>query len=117
MKTSLEIFSHNLRNRLDAQRKTQSDLSRHLKVSAVSVSRWVNGVSMPRADMLDRICQYLNCTAEDLMTDHSKPVPMLPQDIIAEEIENDPKLMRIMFLCIKMTEEEKDKLIERLSRK
>lgn len=116
MKTSLEIFSHNLRNQLEAKRRTQSDLSRHLKVSAVSVSRWVNGVSMPRADMLDRICQYLNCTAEDLMADHTKTVELLPHDIIADEIESDPKLMRIMFLCMKMSDAEKDALIERLSK-
>ena len=117
MKTALEIFSHNLRNQLELKRKSQSDLSRHLKVSAVSASRWVNGVSMPRADMLDRICQYLNCTAEDLMTDHTKVAVMLPQDIIAEEIESDPKLMRIMFYCMKMSEDEKDTLIERLASK
>lgn len=117
MKTSLEIFSHNLRNKLDEKRKTQSDLSRHLKVSAVSVSRWVNGTSMPRAEMLDRICRYLNCTPEDLMTDHTKTVVMLPQDILAEEIENNPRLMRLMFYFMKLSDEELDKEIERISRK
>ena len=116
MKTSVEIFSHHLRNQLEAKRRTQSDLSRHLKVSAVSVSRWVNGVSKPRADMLDRICQYLNCTAEDLMTDHTKTVVMLPQDIIAEEIENNPRLMRLMFHFMKMSDKELDKEIERISK-
>lgn len=117
MKTSLEIFSHNLRNQLDAKRKTQSDLSRHLKVSAVSVSRWVNGTSMPRADMLDKICRYLNCSPEDLMTDHTKVATLMPQDIIAEEIENNPRLMRLMFFFMKMSDEELDEEIERISRK
>ena len=117
MKTSYEIFSRNLRNQLDLKRKNQSDLARHLGVSAVAVSRWVRGESMPRPNMLDRICVFLNCTAEDLMTDHTKTVVMLPQDIIAEEIENDPRLMRIMFYCMKMTDAEKDKLIERLAEK
>lgn len=117
MKTSQEIFSLNLTNLLIAKNKTQAQLAKYLDTTPTTVSKWVNGKAMPRAKMLDSICRFLVCTQEDLMTDHSKPVPMLPQDIIAEEIENDPKLMRIMFLCIKMTEEEKDKLIERLSRK
>ena len=117
MTNSKEIFGRNLRNKLDAKRKNQNDLARYLNVTPTAVSRWVNGEAMPRANMLDRICFYLVCTPEDLMTDHSKTVVMLPQDIIAEEIENDPRLMRIMFYCMKMTEAEKDKLIERLAEK
>lgn len=117
MKTSREIFATNLRNKLDAKQKKQSDLARFLGVSAVAVSRWVNGDAMPRAEMIDGICRFLVCTPEDLMTDHSKTVVMLPQDIIAEEIENDPRLMRIMFYCMKMTDAEKDTLIERLAGK
>lgn len=117
MTNSKEIFGRNLRNKLDAKRKNQNDLARYLNVTPTAVSRWVNGEAMPRANMLDRICFYLNCTAEDLMTDHTKTVVMLPQDIIAEEIENDPRLMRIMFYCMKMSDAEKDKLIERLAEK
>lgn len=117
MTNSKEIFGRNLRNKLDAKRKNQNDLARYLNVTPTAVSRWVNGEAMPRANMLDRICFYLNCTAEDLMTDHTKVAVMLPQDIIAEEIENDPRLMRIMFYCMKMTDAEKDKLIERLAEK
>lgn len=117
MKKSLEIFSHNLRNKLDAQRKTQADLARYLGCTPVSVSRWANGESMPRPNMLDRICVFLGCTAEDLMTDHSVPVVMLPQDIIADEIENNPRLMRLMFHFMKMSDEQLDKEIERITRK
>lgn len=117
MKSSLEIFSHNLRNHLDAKRKTQSDLARHLGVSTVSVSRWANGEAMPRPAMLDRICTFLNCSQEDLLTDHTKTVVMLPQDIIAEEIENNPRLMRILFYYMKMSNDELDKEIERLAKK
>ena len=117
MKTSYEIFSRNLRNQLELKRKTQSDLARHLGVSAVAVSRWVRGESMPRPNMLDRICVFLNCSAEDLMTDHTKVVVMLPQDILAEEIENNPRLMRLMFYFMKLSDAELDKEIERISRK
>ena len=117
MKTAQEIFSYNLTNMLIAKNRSQSDLARHLKTTPTTVSKWALGKAMPRPNMLDRICVFLNCTAEDLMTDHTKTVVMLPQDIIAEEIENDPRLMRIMFYCMKMTDAEKDKLIERLAGK
>lgn len=117
MKTTQEIFSHNLTNLLIAKNKSQSDLARFLKTTPTTVSKWALGRAMPRPNMLDRICVFLNCTAEDLMTDHTKVAVMLPQDIIAEEIENDPRLMRIMFYCMKMTDAEKDKLIERLAEK
>ena len=42
MKTSLEIFAQNLRDTLEAQRKSQSDLARHTGATTVSVSRWIN---------------------------------------------------------------------------
>ena len=117
MANSKEIFVRNLRNKLDAKRKNQSDLARYLNVTPTAVSRWVNGEAMPRANMLDRICEFLNCTAEDLMTDHTKVAVMLPQDILAEEIENNPRLMRLMFYFMKLSDEELDKEIERISRK
>ena len=117
MTNSKEIFGRNLRNKLDAKHRNQNDLARYLKVTPTAVSRWVNGEAMPRANMLDRICVYLNCTAEDLMTDHTKVAVMLPQDILAEEIENNPRLMRLMFHFMKLSDAELDKEIERISRK
>lgn len=74
MKTTAELFGENLRNQLIVKNKSQADIARYLKVTEASVSRWVNGQSMPRAKMLDRICLFLNCSVEDLTTDHSKPV-------------------------------------------
>lgn len=117
MKTTQEIFSNNLVNMLIAKDKTQSDLARFLKTTPNTVSKWALGKSMPRPKMLDGICRFLVCTQEDLMTDHSKVAVMLPQDILAEEIENNPRLMRLMFYYMKLSDAELDKEIERISRK
>ena len=68
MTNSKEIFGRNLRNKLDAKRKKQSDLARFLGVSAVAVSRWVNGDAMPRAEMIDGICRFLVCMLYMLTT-------------------------------------------------
>lgn len=117
MKTSQEIFSQNLNNMLIAKKKTQSDLARYLDTTPTTVSKWALGKAMPRTKMLDGICRFLVCTQEDLMTDHSKVAVMLPQDILAEEIENNPRLMRLMFYYMKLSDAELDKEIERISRK
>lgn len=111
-KTTAELFGENLRNQLLIKRKTQADISRHLKVTEASVSRWVNGLSVPRANMIDKLCLFLGCSVEDLTTDHSKPVEYAPEDIIAEQLRDNPRLMRLMMYAMKLSNEELDKLIE-----
>jgi hypothetical protein len=49
---------------------------------------------------------------EDLTTDHSKPVEYAPEDIIAEQINENPRLMRLMMYAMKLSDEELDRLIE-----
>ena len=112
MKTTAELFGENLRYKLIEQRKTQADIARYLKVTEASVSRWVNGLSMPRANMIDKLCTFLHCSVEDLTADHSKPIEYAPEDIIAEQINANPRLMRLMMYAMQMSDEELDRLIE-----
>lgn len=112
MKTTTELFGENLRYKLIEQRKNQADIARYLKVTEATVSRWVNGLSMPRSAMIDKLCTFLHCSVEDLTTDHSKPVEYAPEDIIAEQINENPRLMRLMLHAMKLSDAELDKLIE-----
>ena len=112
MKTSTEIFGDNLRNKLFEKRKSQNDLARYLNVTPTAVSRWVKGNAMPRANMVDRICVYLHCTAEDLMTDHTKTVELAPEEVLAEELHERPRLFRLMFIASKMNDDNLDALIQ-----
>lgn len=100
MTSSKEVFGRNLRNRLMDKNKSQNDLARYLKVTATTVSRWANGEALPRAKMIDRICVFLACTPEDLMTDHSKVAVLMPEDVIAEEIHNNPRLFQLFVSAI-----------------
>ena len=50
------------------------------------------------------------------LADNSKTAYLLPEDVLAEELHDNPKLMRLMFYYMKMSEEELDKEIERLSK-
>lgn len=106
MTTSKEIFGRNLRNRLDAKNRSQNDLARFLNVTPTAVSRWVNGEALPRANMIDRICVYLGCSAEDLMTDHTKVAVLAPEDVIAEEIHDNPRLFQLFMVALRATDED-----------
>ena len=112
MRTSTEIFAENLRNMLIARNKKQADLARFTGATSATVTYWCNGQAMPRAKMIDKICLFLHCSVEDLTTDHSKPVEYAPEDIIAERINENPRLMRLMMYAMQMSDESLDKLIE-----
>ena len=112
MRTSTEIFAENLRNMLIAKNKKQADLARFTGATSATVTYWCNGQAMPRAKMIDKICLFLNCTVEDLTTDHNKPVEYAPEDIIAEQIKENPRLMKLFIYAIQMSNEDLDKLIE-----
>lgn len=112
MRTSTEIFAENLRNMLIAKNKKQADLARFTGATPATVTYWCNGQAMPRAKMIDKICVFLNCTVEDLTTDHNKPVEYAPEDIIAEQIKENTRLMKLFIYAIQMSNEDLDKLIE-----
>lgn len=116
MKTSQEIFSENLRNLMDAKNLKQADLARFTGATSATINYWFNGRSMPRSKMLDQICLFLGCSLDDLTTDHNKPVELAPEDIIAEQIRENPRLMRLMLHAMKLSDNELDKLIERIKK-
>ncbi|MBQ1295092.1 MAG: helix-turn-helix transcriptional regulator [Clostridiales bacterium] len=112
MKTSREIFAENLRTKLIERNKKQVDLAKYLGTTKATVTHWVNGENMPRMDAIDKICVFLRCEADDLLKDHSKPVEYAPEDIIAEQINENPRLMRLMLHAMKLSDAELDRLIE-----
>lgn len=114
MRTSTEIFAENLRNLLYLKNKKQADLARYTGATSATVAYWCNGQSMPRAKMLDKICLFLHCSIEDLTTDHNKPVEYAPEDVIAEQLRENPRLMRLRLYAMKLSDAELDKLIEGL---
>ena len=117
MPTSTEIFAKNLGNMLMAKRKTQSDLARHLNVTPTTVSRWTNAESLPRSAMIDRICRYLICDPEDLMTDHSKQSAQAPADLIADAVVTRPLLMQLFLMADKADDDAIYKAIKVLGEK
>lgn len=114
MRTSTEIFAENLRNLLIERNKKQADLARFTGATSATVAYWCNGQSMPRAKMIDKICLFLHCSVEDLTVDRNKPVEYAPEDIMAEQLRDNPRLMRLLFYAMKLSDEQLDNLIEGL---
>ena len=116
MKTSLEIFSYNLRTYLEQKNKTQRQLARALSTTDATVSRWINGEAMPRPAMLDRIAAYLMCGTDDLTRNPAKPIAVLPQDVIADELHENPQLFKLFLVASKATPEQIDACIALLKK-
>lgn len=112
MKTSTEIFAYNLKMQLEKKNKSQSDLARFLKVTPTTVSRWTTAQALPRSAMIDRICNYLGCTPEDLMTDHTQTANLFPEDVIAEAIVERPLLMQLFLMADKASDDAIRKCIQ-----
>ena len=101
-KTMNEIFSYNLRNALYMAGKTQAELAKGVHVTETSVSKWINGSTVPRPNKIEEISRYLRVRKEDLLVDHSKSVMLAPVDILADEMKNRPELYDIFNAILNM---------------
>ena len=63
------IFSVNLNRMLELYDKTKAELAQYLNVSRVAVANWCRGISDPRMDKLDKICDFFGCSRNDLMNE------------------------------------------------
>lgn len=105
MKSTQQIFSENLRSLLEQKNKTQRDLAKFIPTTEATVSRWINGTVMPRYKAIDRTCQFLMCSPEDLMLDRDKTVTLLPEDVVADELRERPLLFRLMIVAMRADDE------------
>lgn len=63
-----EIISRNISRYLDLRGYTQVEFADLMDVSSATVSNWCNGVKVPRMDKLDKICELLHITRNELMS-------------------------------------------------
>nr|WLJ26377.1 MAG: repressor protein CI [Firmicutes phage HS18] len=92
-------FKKNLIYYLNLRQKSQSDLAKAIGVAKTTVSSYVNGVSMPRMDKIDKICDYLNIKRSDLL--ESNP----------DDVEEDKELMLLARDINDLTDEERELII------
>lgn len=112
MKTTSEIFSANLRRLLEDKQKTQRALAKYVGATEATVSRWVNGEVVPRHARLDKVCEFLMCDPKDLLLDGEKAQVLLPEDVLAEELRENPLLFRLMIVAMRASDEDIAKAIK-----
>ena len=65
----LEIFSTNLKRIMAEKGISQNALSIKLGCSNPTVNAWCQGQTMPRRELFEKLCQFLNVTRFDLLSD------------------------------------------------
>ncbi|WP_286080136.1 helix-turn-helix domain-containing protein [Parablautia intestinalis] len=66
------IFTNNLKKLLADNNMTYRELSEKLGVKASSISMWMNGNSLPRMGLLDKLADLFNVSVEYLITNKEK---------------------------------------------
>lgn len=61
------VLAQNLTMLLRLKGISQTELANRLHVDRASVSYWMHGKKVPRADKIDEICKALGCRREDLL--------------------------------------------------
>lgn len=79
-----QTFSDNLKYYMTMRDITQADIARALKVSTSSVSYWVTGQKIPRADRLAALCRLFRIEMSDLLTE-KMPVQSFEQELFYNE--------------------------------
>ena len=66
-----EIFAENLLEIMHRKGISQNGLARMLGLTPAAINKWVRGLSTPRNEKIDKLCQVLNVQRSDLLTDKS----------------------------------------------
>lgn len=91
-------FKNNLIYYLNLRQKTQSDLAKSIGVAKTTISSYVNGVSTPRLDKIDKICDFLNISRNDLLENHN-------------DSSNDEEFLNLARYIFELTDEDKNFII------
>lgn len=91
-------FKNNLIYYLNLRQKTQSDLAKSIGVAKTTISSYVNGVSTPRLDKIDKICDFLNISRNDLLENHN-------------DSSNDEEFLNLVRYIFELTDEDKNFII------
>ena len=62
-----QIFSTNLKKKMEEYEKTRNDICADLGFSYFTITDWVNAKKMPRMDKVEILAKYFNCLVSDLI--------------------------------------------------
>ena len=62
-----EIISQNIKSEIENSGKTKTEIAKALGVSKPTVSQYLSGRIQPSLSTLSLLCNYLNCSADDIL--------------------------------------------------
>lgn len=62
-----KVIAKNLKRIAYEHQKSQADIARDLNIKQATLSSWMTGNRVPRMKMVDRLCNYFNCSRADIM--------------------------------------------------
>lgn len=69
---SRDILSKNLLRLLSEYNLSREELSKAIDVPYTTISNWIQGVSYPRANAIDKLTEYFKCQVKDLTSEKDK---------------------------------------------
>lgn len=98
-----KIFVENLKRILKEKKCLASELAEGIGVRKSTVSNWMNGLSLPRMDKINKICGFLNVERSELFEDTKEnyshdDVPV--RNSSSHIIKNIPKDIDLKFTTI-----------------
>lgn len=66
-----EVFSRNLRNYMQLNRKDRQQVCEDLKIKYTTFTDWYNGNKYPRIDKIEMLANYFGITKADLIEEHT----------------------------------------------
>ena len=67
-KTLDELISENLKQEIEQSGKSKTEIARAIGVSNPTVSQYLSGRIQPSLSTLSKLCTFLNCSADDILS-------------------------------------------------
>ena len=62
-----EIISENLKREIETSGKSKTEIARAIGVSRPTVSQYLSGRAQPTLATLSKLCNFLDCSADDIL--------------------------------------------------
>ena len=93
-------IAKNIKSQLSKNRMNQRTLAKQLGVSPATVSTWIRGEKMPRADKIDALCSLFHITRADLLDEQNDRLDdyyLNPQTRLAAKMVYEDANIRSLF--------------------
>ncbi len=85
---SKDILAKNLMRLMETYNMTREELSQKIDVPYSTISNWLQGISYPRAQMLDKLSAYFDVATSELVDRYKEDTPSYRMYPVLGEVQN-----------------------------